>query len=74
MLGIAVNPASVQKNDLIAAKTQTVEDSKGNEIIKIIGQPIKVRSANFCPSQPEKFHLNGECYDTRFATVVIPQN
>lgn len=71
MIGIAVNPATIQKGDSIAEKvSDSYYDPDRPDTRKVIGRPTKITSANFCPSAPEFFHLNGVCHDTRFATVV----
>jgi len=59
--GTIVNPAAIQEGDSIATKynPHTLEIVKSR----------KVRRVAFC-SKPECVHLDHECYDTRFSTVV----
>lgn len=63
MIGIRVNPASVVEGTRIATKF----DEQTLRIIKT----REVRRVSFC-NTPECIHLDHECYDTRFSTVVIP--
>lgn len=60
-IGTIVNPAVIQVGDEIATKynPHTLEIQKSR----------KIKRVGFC-SVPEKIHLDHECYDTRFATVV----
>ena len=61
MYGTRVNPASIQPNDKLAVKYDpiTLQVSKTRTVKKV----------GFC-SKPECVHLDHECYDTRFSTVV----
>jgi hypothetical protein len=72
MLGTIVNPAVVRPGDSIATKYRHDFDEDDNEII-IVSHTRPVKKANFCPTQPEFFHLDHECYDTRISTVVLAQ-
>lgn len=69
-LGVRVNPISIQPGDSIATRTRLSQDPKtGLDIIKV-SQDRKVKTVGFCPSQPEFVHIDHECYDTRFSTIV----
>jgi len=61
MFGTIVNPAQIQPGDEIAVKwdPNTLE----------IKRSRKIKSVRFC-SKPENIHLDHECYDTRFNTVI----
>lgn len=65
MLGIHVNPATLRPGDKIATKTQDI--AEGVRIIKT----RDVKRVETC-SKLENVHVDGECYDTRFSTVVVP--
>lgn len=64
MYGMRVNPARVQAGDSIATKfdPDTMQVRK-TRTVKRVG---------FCPGKPENVHLDHECYDTRFSTIVVP--
>lgn len=49
-----VNPLAIQIGDKI--------ETKGS-------RPRTVKHISACSSSPESIHLDGECYDVRFATV-----
>lgn len=66
MQGIRVNPISVREGQKIATRHQERFDGS---ITVIKSRPVK--KVEFCPGKPECFHLDGECYDTRFSTVII---
>lgn len=66
MQGIVVNPIAVREGQRIATKhverfNGTIEVYKSREVKKVA----------FCASKPECVHLDHECYDTRFSTVVL---
>ena len=67
--GTRVNPAAIRQGDSIAVRSHEALDEDGNEII-IVSQTSKIKDASFCPTQPELFHLNGVCHDTRFTSVI----
>lgn len=69
-IGTVVNPATIQVGDSIATKTKVVgfDPETGADIISVV-KSRKVKRVGFC-SKPENYHLDHECYDTRFATVV----
>ncbi len=67
MLGITVNPASVRDGGRIATKSRPITDDH-HEIIK----SRVVKRVQWCDSKPECVHLDHECYDTRFSTVIVP--
>lgn len=66
MLGTQVNPTAVKKGDKLATKHRLNADGS----IQVI-KTRDVKRVEFCPGKPELFHIDGECYDTRFSTVVI---
>ena len=67
MLGIEVNPYSVRPGGKIATKTQETADG----LIRII-KSREIKRVSPCATSPEAVHLDHECYDTRFSTVVVP--
>lgn len=69
MLGIEVNPANVLKGDSVATQFRHTHDSNGKKIIKV-SKSRKIGYVGFCPTQPESVHLDNDCYDTRFTTVI----
>lgn len=68
--GIEVNPASVLKGDSVAIRHHRSVDEKTGAKIIIVSKSTKVNYVGFCPTQPEFVHIDGECYDTRFSTVI----
>lgn len=70
MFGTEVNPASVMKGDTIATKWKERYDPETDSTRIAVIHSRKVKDVKFCPMQPEFFHLDGDCYDTRFSTVV----
>jgi hypothetical protein len=72
MLGIEENPVTIQAGDLIASRhTKKFNDETGHtDIIVRKEHTHRVKDSRFCPTQPEMWHLDGVCYDTRFTTVV----
>lgn len=62
--GVRVNPVTVKEGSLVATKYDpyTLEIKKTRQVKKV----------DFCPGKPENFHVDHECYDTRFSTIVIP--
>lgn len=68
--GIEVNPAGVLKGDSIAISSRRSVDEKTGAKIIIVNKSKKVGSVGFCPTQPEAIHIDNECYDTRFTTVI----
>ena len=62
MYGIEVNPAQIQVGDSIATRYD-------RDTLRVI-KARKVRRVSICPGKPECIHLDHECYDVRFATVV----
>lgn len=65
MQGIELNPFQVEPGDMIATKFRKTYE--GIQILK----SHKVRDVVTCPSKPECRHIDGECYDARFSTVII---
>lgn len=65
MIGTEVNQAAIRKGDSIATKVRT--DSEGT--IHVLRSHV-VRHVSLCPGKPECVHLDAECYDTRFASVI----
>lgn len=61
MNATAVNPAQVRPGDEIATSDKATVDRPG--------KTRKVRKVEFC-SDASKIHLDGECYDTRFSTII----
>lgn len=70
MFGIEVNPSLIQKGDTIATKHKDVYDPETDSTRPRVIHTRKVKDVKFCPTQPEFFHLDGDCYDTRFSTVI----
>lgn len=66
MFGHRVNPASVRPGDKIATKFQELADGT----IRII-KTRDVKSVSTC-NKAENFHLDHECHDTRFSTIIVP--
>lgn len=48
-----VNPGEIRKGDKIRKGSKTHQ----------------VKNAGPCSSKPEMFHIDGDCYDTRFSLV-----
>ena len=70
MHGIRVNPMLVRPDDKIATQYTILEDfATGEEIIKV-KKAREVKRVQTCFT-PEKIHLDHECYDTRFGTVIL---
>lgn len=65
MLGKRVNPMAILPKGRIATKWNESEDG----VITIKAQR-EVKRVTEC-SDPNKVHLDGECYDSRFSTVVV---
>lgn len=70
MNGIVVNPAAVLKGDSIAIQHRTVTDKKTGKQTIVVSKSRKINYVGFCETQPECIHLDNECYDTRYSTVV----
>lgn len=70
MFGTVVNPIAIQPGNSIATKSRLTTDPGTGDDIHVVIKARKVRKTEFCPGKPEMFHLDGECYDTRFATVI----
>lgn len=65
MYGIKVNPMTVREGQQVA--TKYAERWNGNiEVFK----SREVKHVAVC-SKPENVHIDGECFDSRFSTVVI---
>lgn len=62
--GTYVNPAAVREGDKIATKF--------DKYTLRIAKTRTVQSAGFFEGKPENYHIDGECYDTRFSNVVVP--
>jgi hypothetical protein len=70
MFGIEVNPVTIRKGDTIATKYKETYDPETDSMRPRVIHSRKVKDTKFCPTAPEFFHLDGDCYDTRFATVI----
>jgi len=70
-IGTRVNPFAIEAGDSIATKYHTTTDPKTGDDIIIVSKSREVRRVAEC-TVPEKIHLDGECYDGRFATVIKP--
>lgn len=57
MRTIIVNPSEIRKGDKV------LSSATGSK-------PHAVRNAGPCPSKPEMWHIDGDCYDIRFSTVI----
>lgn len=66
MFGHRVNPADVREGDKISTKHQELPDGS----IRII-KTRDVKRVSFC-GKAENVHLDHECHDTRFSTVIVP--
>ena len=65
MIGTEVNPAMIRKGDRLANKTRNHPDGT----IEVLTSRV-VKRVEMCPGKPEFVHLDHECYDTRFSSVV----
>ena len=65
MLGRRVNPLLIQKGDQIATSSYDAADGT-----IVINKSHVVKRVSRCPIAPEKVHIDQECYDSRFSTVV----
>lgn len=66
MFGHRVNPATLRDGDQIASKHQELADGR----IRII-KTRTIKTVSFC-AKAENVHLDHECHDTRFSTVIVP--
>lgn len=66
MFGIVRNPSQVREGDKLATKTHHNSDGT----ITVFKTRV-VKKVEFCPGKVECFHIDHECYDTRFSTVVV---
>jgi len=64
MQGRHVNPLLINKGDTIATSFLGIGDR-----ITIV-KSHKVKRVEMCPIAPEKVHIDQECHDSRFSTVV----
>ena len=65
MFGIEVNPFDVEVGDKLATKTRKTWEGP------VVLKSREVKGVMTCPTQPECRHIDGECYDARFTTLVI---
>lgn len=71
MNGVRVNPAVIQPKDRVATKFTVRAEGTEFETIEI-HKSREIKKTSFCPGKPEMVHLDHECYDTRFSTVIVP--
>lgn len=71
--GRRVNPAAVRDGDRIATKTRTNPDDTVTVVktrqVKRVHRYNLASKDSTC--RPECVHLDHECYDTRFASVIL---
>lgn len=66
MAATRVSPAQVKAGNKIATKYQEFD----NGDIRVI-KTREVKKVEFCSSKPENVHLDHECYDSRFSTIIL---
>ena len=73
MYGTRVNPMTVAPGSRIATSFAFSHNDThtGDEVLHIKKTRV-VKKVSFCESSPESVHLDHECYDSRFTTVVKP--
>lgn len=66
MRGIEINPMQVREGDKLATKHRS-SIAGGIEVFKT----RQVKKVEICGSKIECVHIDHECYDSRFSTVVV---
>lgn len=66
MQGIEVNPMQVRVGDKLATKHRPTF-ANGIEVIRA----RQVKKVEICGGKVECVHIDHECYDSRFSTVVV---
>ena len=65
MAGMFVRPSEICKGDRIATVFRERHDGE----ISIV-KSHEVKKVEFCKSKPEMIHIDSDCYDNRFSTLV----
>lgn len=66
MYGTAVNPLAIRKGDKIATASRINNDGT----ITVV-KSHEVKRAEPCGRHPFHTHIDADCYDSRFATVIL---
>lgn len=69
MFGTAVSVTEIRSGDQIASKSEELIPGE----LYLIHKTRTINSAGPCGSKTGFIHLDGECYDPRFSSVVIPK-